>query len=136
MFCFFQSNQHFALSLPSKHLLVFKTPWSSLQDMSWRCLEDLPWRCFEDMPWRRLEDISWGRLVHVFIVTIFCLQKRLQDVFKTTWNYILKMSWKTKNPYPVDAMKTSWRHVLKTSLRRLWDKQNFYWWYLYLTMIY
>ena len=63
--------------------------------------------------------------------------RRLEDVFKTS----RKTSWKTKNCYAEDVfktswrhvLKTSWRHILKTSSRRLGGKQNFYWWYLYLT---
>ena len=105
---------------PSKHLLVFKT--SS----------------------RRLEDMSWRRLQHVFSVTILRLPRRLedilQDVLKTSWKTkncyaedVFKTSWKTKNCYAEDVLKTSWRHILKTSSRRLGGKQNFYWWYLYLT---
>ena len=68
--------------LPSKHLLVFKTSWRRLQDMSWRRLQHvfsikilpLPRRLggrkivmlktssrrLEDMSWRCMEDISWG----------------------------------------------------------------------------
>ena len=45
--------------IPSKHLLVFKTSWRHLQDMSWR------------------------RLQHVFSVTILRLPRRLEDVLKT-----------------------------------------------------
>ena len=122
MFCFFQSNQHFALSLPSKHLLVVKTSWSSPQDLSWRCLEDMPWRYFEDMPWRRLEDISWRRLVHVFSVTTFCLRKRLQDVFKATWNYIfedvLEKEKSLRCRRYADILKTYLEDIFKTSLRQ------------------
>ena len=59
--------------------------------------------------------------------------RRLEGVFKTFG--------KTKNCYAEDVFKTSWRHVLKlswspiwkTSLKRLRRKQNVYWWYLYLT---
>ena len=114
---------------PSKHLLVFKTSW------------------------RRLEDMSWRRLQHVFSVTIFRLPRRLEDILQIRLEDVLKTSrktsWKSKNCYAEDVLKTSWRHVLKTSWRhvlktswrhilktssrRLGGKQNFYWWYLYLT---
>ena len=46
---------------PSKHLLVLKTSW------------------------RRLEDMSWRRLQHLFSVTILRLPRRLEDVLKKFW---------------------------------------------------
>ena len=63
--------------------------------------------------------------------------RRLEDVFRAS----RKTSWKMKNCYAEDVFQTSWRHalkmssrhILKTPLRRLRGKQNFYWWYLYLT---
>ena len=58
--------------------------------------------------------MSCRRLQNVFSVTIFCLPRRLER----------------RN---IVTLKTSWRHVLKTSSRRLRDKQNVYWEYLYLT---
>ena len=79
------------LNFPSKHLLVLKTSWKSLQDMSWRHLQ------------------------HVFSVTMLRLPRRLEDVLKTS----CKTSWKTKNCYAEDVLKTSWRHVLKTSWRHV-----------------
>ena len=119
------------IKLPIKYLLVFKTCW------------------------RRLQDMSWRRLQHVFSVTIFCLPRRLEDVLKTSWKTkncyaedvlktcleevlrtcledflktcledVLKTSWR-------HILKTSWRHVLKTSSRRLGDKKK--WGYLHLT---
>ena len=76
---------------------------------------------------------SWRRLEYV-------LKTSCKDVLKTSWRRledllqdVLKTSWKTKNCYAEDVLKTSWRHILKTSSRRLGGKQNFYWWYLYLT---
>ena len=109
---------------PSKHLLVFKTSWGRLQNMSWR------------------------RLQNVFSVTVFRLQRHLEDVLqrrlKDISQDVLKKSWKTKkNCYAEDVLKTcledflktclqtTWRHVLKTSSRRLGDKNK--WGYLYLT---
>ena len=56
--------------LPSKHLLVFKTSW------------------------RRLQDMSWKRLQHVLSVKIFGLPRRLEDVLKKSCKYVLKMSWR------------------------------------------
>ena len=50
------------------------------------------------------------RLQYVFSVIILRLERRLQDV-----------------------LKTSSKDILKTSSRRLGGKQNVYWWYLYLT---
>ena len=107
----------FLLSLPSKHFLVFKTPWRRLQDMSWRGIR------------------------HVFSVTIFRLPRRLQDrssrpleerhvfktfsrhvfktscrrVAKTSWRHILKTSWR-------NVLKISWRHFLRTSWRHFFKR--------------
>ena len=55
-----KNPQVYLIIIPSKHLLVFKTSWRCLQDMSWR------------------------RLQHVFSVTIFRLPRRLEDFFKTS----------------------------------------------------
>ena len=46
---------------PSKNLLVFKTTW------------------------RRLKDMSWRRFQNVFSVTIFRFPRRLEDVLKASW---------------------------------------------------
>ena len=64
------------------------------------------------MPSRHFQDMSSRSLEDVFSVTIFCLSRRLQDLFKT--------SWKTKNCHAED--------VLKKSSRRLEDcyKDMFY----------
>ena len=59
---------------------------------------------------------SWGRLEDV-------LEIGLEDVLEDE-----KMSWR-------HILQTSWRYALKTSSRRLGDKQNVYWEYLYLTDI-
>ena len=62
----------------------------------------------------------------------FCLSRRLQDVFKTLktcWTHVDMLTccrWRR-------VLKTPWRHVLKASSRRLGDKQNVCWGYLYLT---
>ena len=53
-------------SWPSKHLLVFKTSW------------------------RRLQEMSWRRLQHVFSVTILRLSRRLEDVLKTPWRHLAR----------------------------------------------
>ena len=104
--------------------------------MSWRHLEDMSWSYLEDMSWRRLEDMFWRRLQDVFSVTIFCLLRRFQDVFKTSSKTcsrricktssrrlqgVFRTSWKTKNCHAEDVLKTSSRLVLKTSSRRLQD---------------
>ena len=47
-----------------------------------------------------------------------CLEDVLKTCHEASWRHILKMFL---------------RHVLKTSSRRLGDKQNIYWGYLYLT---
>ena len=63
---------------------------------------------------RRLEDV---------------LQKLLEDVLKTCLQDVLKTCFE-------DVLKMSWRHVLKTSWKHYGEKQNTYWWYLYLTNLY
>ena len=112
------------MSLPSKHLLVFKRSWRRLQDVLKTSSTRLQRNNFTSSKtsWRRLEDVfktsrktSWK--------TKNCYA---EDVFKTSWRHVLKTSWR-------HVLKTSWRHILKTSSRRLGGKQNFYWWYLYLT---
>ena len=113
---FFKMNLCSQLSwrnLPSKHLLVLKTSSTLLQRNNFTSSKT---------SWRRLAKTFW---------------RRLEDVLKTS----CKTSWKAKNCYAEDVFKTSWRHVLKlswspiwkTSLKRLRRKQNVYWWYLYLT---
>ena len=54
-------------------------------------------------------------LEDVFSITVFCLPRRLQDVFKT--------SWKMKNCYGQDVLRLSSRHVLKRS----WKPTNVCW---------
>ena len=69
--------------------------------------------------------------------------RRLDKTFSEDVLYlehVLKTSWKTKNCYAEDVLvrrvlKTSWRYILKTSSRRLADKKNVYWGYLYLTKL-
>ena len=64
----------------------------------------------------------WRRLQDVFSVTFFCLPRRLEDVWKTSWRHncktsckhVLKTSWKTSLKRLEDVLKTSWRHFRKT----------------------
>ena len=90
--------------IPSKHLLVFKTSWRRLQGMSWSCLH------------------------YVFIITIFCLPRRFEDVLqgplevflKTSWRHLdddFKTSLKTKNCYVEDVLKIFLEDVFKTFWR-------------------
>ena len=106
---------------PSKHLLVLKTSSRHVLKTSSTRLQCNNFTSSKTS-WRRLEDVfktsrktSWRRLGRRKIVTL-----------KTSWRHVLKTSWR-------HVLKTSWRHILKTSSRRLGGKQNFYWWYLYLT---
>ena len=81
-------------SWPSKHLLVFKTSW------------------------RRLQEMSWRRLQHVFSVTILRLSRRLEDVFKTS----CKTSWSRLQDVLEDDKLLRWRRlqdVLKTCLEEV-----------------
>ena len=93
---------------PSKHLLVFKTSW------------------------RRLEDMSWRRLQNVFSVTIFRLPRHLEDILQIRLEDFLKTSWRHLERRTEDVLedekllgwrclvfKTSLRHVFKTYSRRL-----------------
>ena len=87
-------------------------------------------RRLQDMSSIRLQDMSSKSLEDVLSATIFCLPRRLQDVFKMSREMssrrlrkkssrrlqdVLKTSWKTKNCYAEDVLKTSSRHVFKTS---------------------
>ena len=110
-------SHRYDVSRPSKHSLVFKTPWRRLQHVFSVTIFRLPRRLQEvlKMSWRSLANKS---------------PKRLEDVFKTSCEMssrrICKTSWKTKKCYAEDVLKTSSRHVLKTSWRRLGYKQNVY----------
>ena len=107
---------------------------------------------FYNMHWYHSPaNICWSarRFQDIFSVTIFHLPRRLADVLQKRLEDVLTTYWKTKNCYAEDVLKTSWRHVLKTSWRhvlkmswrhvlkmsakRLGDKQNVFWSYLYLT---
>ena len=82
----------------SKHLLVLKTCWRQLQDMSSRRLQDVLSVTIFRLP-RRLEDVLEGKKL---------VRWRL---FKTSWILVLKTSWR-------HVLKTSWRHVLETPWRQ------------------
>ena len=113
--------------LPSKHLLVFKTSWRGLQDMSWRCLQHVfrvtIFYVFQDVlkkSWRRFQDLSQDvlktfsiRLQDVLEDEKLLRWRPLQDVLKTCLEDILKT-------YLEDVFKTSWK------------QKNVYWGYLYL----
>ena len=73
--------------------------------------------------------MSWRRLHHVFSVTILRLPRRLEDILQD----VLKMSWRRLGRRKIVTLKTSWRRLEDMSWRRLGDKQNNYWEYLYLT---
>ena len=100
---------------PSKHLLVFKTSWRHLQDMSWRRLQHvfsvtilcLPGRLAKTSL-RRLEDVfrtsrktSGRRLGRQKIVTLKTSSRRLEE---TPWRYVLKASWR-------HTLQMSWRQA-------------------------
>ena len=95
--------------LPSKHLLVFKTSSTRLQRNNFTSSKT---------SWRRLEDVLEDEKLLRW--------RRLEDVLKTCLEDVLKTCLE-------DVLKTYLEDVLKTSWRRLEPKQNFYWWYLYLT---
>ena len=73
---------------------------------------------------RRLANTSWRLLEDISQDVLITSSRRLQDVLEDKkllrWRHVLK---------------TSWRHILKTSSRGLGGKQNYYWWYLYLTNV-
>ena len=82
-------------TIPSKHLLILKTPSTHLEDMSWR------------------------RLQHVLSVTILRLPRRLEDVLKTSWKTkncyaedVLKTSWRHYG----DKQNTYWGYLYLTNL--------------------
>ena len=55
--------------------------------------------------------------------------RHLEDVFKTS----RKTSWRRLGRRKIVSLKTSSRRLEDMFWRRLEDKQNVYWWYLYLT---
>ena len=119
--------------LPSKHLLVFKTSWKRLQDMSWRSLQNLfsvtIFLSFQTSS-RRLEDV---------------LQKHLEDVLKTSSKRLgrrkivtLKTSWRRLKDMFSRRLKDMFSRRLKDMFSRLFQDmssrrlQDVYWEYLYL----
>ena len=93
------------IQLPSKHLLVFKTSWRRLQDMSRRRLQHVFSVTILRLP-RRFQDLSqellrWRHLQHV-------LKTCLEDVF------LEDMSWRRLEDI-------SWRCLEDISWRRLQD---------------
>ena len=77
------------------------------------------------------------RLWHVISITIFRLPRRLEDVLEDQkllcWRRLQDVLDTSVEDVLKTFLKTSWIHVFKTSWRRLGDKQNIYWGYLYLT---
>ena len=67
---------------------------------------------------------TFNGLQHVFSVTIFRLP-RPQDVLKTPWRHLARRK--------IATLTTTSRRHEDMSWRRLRDKQNVYWGYLYLT---
>ena len=76
------------MPLSSKHLLIFKTSSSRLQDMSWR------------------------RLQHVFNVIIFRLPRRLAEISQA----VLKTSWRRLERQKIVMLKT-FQDILNTCLK-------------------
>ena len=74
---------------------------------------------------RHVFKTSSRRLQDVFSLIIFCLPRRLQDVFKTSLQDVFKTSSKRLGRRKIVTLKTSSRHVLKTSSRRLENQQMF-----------
>ena len=84
------------------------------------------------MSWRRIEDMSWKRLQDVFSITIFCLPRRFQDVFKTSSRCLQDvmedeklLRWRRFQ----DVFKTCLEDVFKTSWRPAnvcWVTNNFF----------
>ena len=124
--CLRKSNQpwgkkhRYRYKSPNKHLLVLKTSW------------------------RRLEDMSWRRPQHIFRVTIFRYSS-----LKTSWRHLERclarrlerrkiVTLKTSSRHLEDVLKTCledmfWRRLEKISWRRLQDVSDANkWWYLYL----
>ena len=122
MFCFFQSNQHFALSLPSKHLLVFKTSWSSLQDivlkMSWRLALKMFWRHALKTSWRHFLKTSCTRLHCNNFLFSKTSSRRLQDDLKLHFEDVLENEKSLPCKRYEDILKTCLEDIFKTSLRQ------------------
>ena len=54
----------------------------------------------------------WRRLQHVFSVTILRFPRSLEDVLKTSWRHVLRMSWR----YYGDKQDTYWGYLYRTNL--------------------
>ena len=122
-------------------MLVFKTSQRRLQDMSWRRLQHVFSVKNFYLP-RPLEDVLQIRLKDLLKTSCRNLTRRLEDVFKTSWGRLGRLlkkllRWRRLQDVLKTCLeavsKTSWKHILKTSSRRLGNKQNVYWKYLYLT---
>ena len=101
--------------LPSKHLLVFKTSWRGLQDMSWRCLQHVfrvtIFYVFQDVlkkSWRRFQDLSQD------VLKTFSI--RLQDVLEDE----KLLRWRPLQ----DVLKTCLEDLLKTYLEDVFKKSR------------
>ena len=87
--------------LLSKHLLVLKTSWILLQDMSWRRFQHIFSVTIFHLP-RRLEDVLQRRLENALEDEKLLCLRRLQDFLTTFLEDVLKRCLE-------DIFKTSWR---------------------------
>ena len=82
--------------IPSKHFVCLQDFLKTSSNVSSKCLQDMFSRRLQNMSSRRLED--------VLSVTIFCLPRHVQDVFKTYLQDVFQTSWKTKNCYAEEVL--------------------------------
>ena len=91
------------LKTSSRH--VFKTSSINIFKTCWRHVFKTSLRHVFKMSW------------NVFSITIFCLSRRLQDVFKTAWEISARRLGRRK----IITLKTCWRRLQDISWRRLED---------------
>ena len=125
-------NHFLGTTLPSKHLLVLKTSLTRIQSNNFSCFK-MFWSSLEDVFKKSsktkscyAEDVlktSWGHFLKTSWRHVLKTSSRV--VSKTSWRRVLKTSWR-------NVLKTSWRLFQTMSSRRLGDKQNVCWEYLYL----
>ena len=116
-----------AWNQPSKHLLVLRTSSTRLQRDNFTSSKT---------SWRRLEGVFKTSCKEVLKTSWGPLARRLEDVLEDEkllrWRRLQDvLSWRRLEDMSGRRLEgISWT---RPSWRRLGGKQNFYWWYMYLT---
>ena len=89
-----QKGGFLGMLVPRQHLLILKTSWGRLQDMSWR------------------------RLQHIFSIIIFRLADISKTSRKTSWRRVGRRKMDTRKRSSRRPEEMSWRHLQDMSSRR------------------